>query len=135
MKPRALKFSPVCERGFAIFLLAWGVVLALDAWLPYGGSHGIFYGHFTAVMPSAGWAAVMIALGAAKIVAYKRASRRWRVKLSALTVALFAAIASLAVYALMVSAVGPLAAFVAVVAWWCHVNLVAQVALESAVDA
>lgn len=129
--PRPFNLSPTCERGLAVFLIVWGTVLLLDAAFPQA-RRGIFYGRFMSLMPGEAWAAIMLLLGIGKIIAYKRASNRWRVKLSALTVALFAAIASIAVYALM-PAVAPLASFVAIAAWWCHVNLIKQIALETAI--
>lgn len=115
-----------------MFLIAWGIILLLDAALA-GGSYGLFYGHLTAVIPVTWWAVAMIALGVGKVLAYALASTRWRLKLSALTVALFACIAGIAAYALL-PAVGPLAAFVAAVAWWCHTNLIAVIALEGTIE-
>jgi hypothetical protein len=124
-----VKWMPVCERGFGAFTFLWGVLLVLDAWQDFPS--GLFFRNFERYMPGWAWGSFMIALAAARLAAYYARSSAWRLRLSAVNVSLFAVIAMVAVLAGLFAVTFPLAAFLAVIGWWCHGNLAREIEYES----
>lgn len=108
-----------CERAFGVWFLLWGLILIVDTATPIA-RRGLFFGHLETFLPSWTWGIIFIVIALGRWQAYRKRSRCWRVRLSAVTFVLLLVVAAMAATTGLFAATVPLTLFAAYVAWWCH---------------
>lgn len=117
-----------CERIFGVFFLLWGSLLQVGHFEQLA-PHGSFLSKIEQYAPGWVWGLGMIAIGIGRFIAHRRKSRRWRMRLSSLTLFYMWMIAGVAAWSDLWGASFPLAAFVAVLAQLFHRMLARDIEL------
>lgn len=116
-----------CERSFGTFFVLWGLWLVLEKFVVFG--RGLFYNRLDHYLPTCAWGSLLILIGVSRYIAFKRRSKPWRLRLSLLTFLMLVIISAVAFSSGLWAATGPLSAFLAYIAFWCHGALIRDIGL------